>query len=156
MRTTQTDIKQKREFDSPQQEAIVALLLTTDRVKGRLSRLATRFDITPQQYNVLRILNGAGEEGLPTLEIMNRMIERSPGITRLLDRIAAKKLIRRERLMDDRRCQICTITSKGRTLLEQMEEPMQQLSSEVMSELDEQQVQTLITLLSGVREGTDR
>ncbi len=109
MATVKKEIKQEQAFESRQQEAIVALLLTTDQLKGRLSELAARFGITPQQYNVLRILRGAGEEGLPTLEVMDRMIERNPGITRLLDRLEAKSLIRRERSAGDRRRQICRI-----------------------------------------------
>ncbi len=153
MSSIKKEIKQKREFESPQQEAIVALLLTTDRLKGRLGELAGRYDITPQQYNVLRILNGAGDDGIPTLEIMERMIERNPGITRLLDRIAAKKLITRERSSSDRRCQICKISPRGKQVLSEMEDPMQELSQNVMQHLDEQKLKTLISLLAQVRSG---
>jgi len=151
MATIKEEIKQKRAFESPEQEAIVALLLTTDQLKGRLSELAATYDITPQQYNVLRILNGAGPEGLPTLEVMQRMIERNPGITRLLDRIEIKQLITRERLESDRRCQICKITKKGSDLLKKMDRPMNKLSRDVMQHLDEDQIGTLVQLLKMVR-----
>ncbi|MDG5768116.1 MarR family transcriptional regulator [Balneolales bacterium ANBcel1] len=153
MNTFKEEIKQTREFESQEQEAIIALLLTTDRLKGRLSALAGQFEITPQQYNVLRILNGAGDDGIQTLEIMDRMLERNPGITRLLDRLETKALIVRERSASDRRCQICRITAKGKTLLTNMDAPMQDLTQSVMQLLDKKQVTTLIDLLSLIRKG---
>lgn len=153
MATVKKEIKQQREFESRQQEAIVALMLTTDRLKGRLSELAARFGITPQQYNVLRILRGAGRDGLPTLEVMERIIERNPGITRLLDRLEAKSLIIRERSASDRRRQICRITAEGTALLDDMEQPMQDLTQDVMQTLDDKQIARLLDLLFLVRSG---
>lgn len=153
MATVKKEIKQEQAFESRQQEAIVALLLTTDQLKGRLSELAARFGITPQQYNVLRILRGAGEEGLPTLEVMDRMIERNPGITRLLDRLEAKSLIRRERSAGDRRRQICRITPEGNRILAEMDHPMRKLTQDVMNRLSDKEVDRLLELLFLVRSG---
>ncbi|HSN86827.1 MAG TPA: MarR family transcriptional regulator, partial [Thermoanaerobaculia bacterium] len=86
---------------------------TTDLVRRAIARLLEPYDMTPQQYNVLRILRGAGEEGIPTLEISDRMIEQAPGITRLLDRLEAKKLVRRQRCPEDRRQVLCWLTPEG-------------------------------------------
>ena len=81
----------------------MTLLRTADLARRALGAVVEEHAITPQQYNVLRILRGAGASGLPTLEIADRMIEESPGITRLLDRLEAKGLVRRERCPHDRR-----------------------------------------------------
>src|SRR5437867_4356503 len=91
------ELKQTRPFPSRRQEAAVALLRTADRLRHLLTRWLEPAGITAQQYNVLRILRGALPGPLPTLEIAERMIERTPGITRLLDRLEAKRLVGRER-----------------------------------------------------------
>lgn len=153
MSSVKKEIKQRGEFETRQQEAIVGLLLTTDRLKGRLSELAAQFEITPQQYNVLRILRGAGEGGLSTLEVTGRMIERNPGITRLLDRLEAKSLIHRERSAGDRRRQICRITPEGTRVLTDMDRPMRDLTQDVMNRLSDKDVDRLLELLFLVRSG---
>ncbi|MBP3192120.1 MarR family winged helix-turn-helix transcriptional regulator [Natronogracilivirga saccharolytica] len=153
MQSLKEEIRQNQEFESVQQEAIISLLLTTDRLKRRLSDLTGQYDITPQQYNVLRILYGAGSRGLPTLEIMNRMIERSPGITRLLDRIDRKGLMTKQRSTSDRRTQICTITPEGIRLIDEMSGPMKELTRDVMSHLDDKKLRDLLELLFLVRKG---
>src|SRR5215208_2200660 len=99
----QQEIRQSRPFRSRQQEAVLALLRTSDVVRRFLARIVEPHGITLQQYNVLRILRGAGEEGIPTLAIGERMIEQAPGITRLLDRLESKGLVRRSRCPEDRR-----------------------------------------------------
>ncbi len=98
----QEEIKQTKPFRSVSQEAMIGLFRTTDMLRRRASTLLDPEGITPQQYNVLRILRGAGTEGLPTLEIASRMIEQAPGITRLLDRLETKRLVSRERCPEDR------------------------------------------------------
>ena len=95
MSAIQKEIKQGRPFDSKAAEGVVALLRTTDLLRRVLSGVVETRGLTLQQYNVLRILRGAGSEGLPTLEIGQRMIEKSPGVTRLLDRLEAKRVVRR-------------------------------------------------------------
>src|SRR5688572_9880482 len=89
------EIKQARPFRSMAEEAALAVLRTADVLRRRLSEAMEPVGITMQQYNVLRILRGAGEGGLPTLEIADRMLERQPGITRLLDRLERKGWIER-------------------------------------------------------------
>src|SRR6266498_2157591 len=117
MSAIQGEIKQSKPFPSKSAEGVVALLRTTDLLRRVLSEVAEARRNTLQQYNVLRILRGAGDEGLPTLEIGERMIEQSPGITRLLDRLEAKALVRRKRCLADRRQVLCWITAEGLALL---------------------------------------
>jgi DNA-binding MarR family transcriptional regulator len=108
-------------------------------------------DITLQQFNVLRILRGAGAKGLPTLIIAERMIEQTPGITRLLDRLEAKALVRRQRCPQDRRQNLCWITPSGRALLERVDEPAVRASEMCMAGLGEADQQTLLRLLARIR-----
>lgn len=128
VRTVREEIRQTKPFRSDAQEAIVAVLLTADALERSTSALVEPEGITAQQYNVLRILRGAHPEPLPTLEIAARMIEKTPGITRLLDRLDAKGLARRDRGTDDRRCVYCRITSRGLDLLARLDEPFHDLA----------------------------
>src|SRR5262245_54763239 len=111
------ELKQKRPFPSLEEEAGVAILRTADRLKGDAEQVLAKSAITLQQYNVLRILRGSHPETLPTLEIADRMIERAPGITRLLDRLEAVKLVTRDRCSEDRRRVLCGITPAGLAIL---------------------------------------
>jgi DNA-binding MarR family transcriptional regulator len=145
-------IKQTRPFRSRRQEALVGLLLTAESVRWPLQDLlAGHEELTMQQYNVLRILRGAGPDGLPTLEIGARMIERTPGVTRLLDRMEQKGLVVRERDRADRRLVICRITDTGSNLVRRLERPVDALDEEMMKALDDQEVAELIRLLDKVR-----
>lgn len=118
------EIRQTKPFRSDAEEAVVALLLSTDLLERSLARIVEPEGITAQQFNVLRILRGSHPSPLPTLEIAARMIEQTPGITRLLDRLDAKGLVRRDRGSDDRRCVYCSITARGLALLERLDEPV--------------------------------
>ncbi|HWZ86101.1 MAG TPA: MarR family transcriptional regulator, partial [Thermoanaerobaculia bacterium] len=80
------EIRQTKPFQSRRHEAALGLLKTVDELRQRTSSVLEPFGVTDQQYNVLRILRGAGGAGLPTLDIAGRMVERAPGITRLIDR----------------------------------------------------------------------
>src|ERR1700738_3820994 len=110
MGAVQQEIRQRRPFASVAQEAIVALMRTTDLVRRQIAALVEPYGITPQQLNVLRILRGAGADGLPTLDVASRMIEQTPGVTRLLDRLEAKELVRRPRCPHARRKTPCWVT----------------------------------------------
>ena len=148
----QAAIKQTRPFRSRQQEAFIGLLLTAEALRWPfLDLLSGHDELTLQQYNVLRILRGAGEHGLPTLEIANRMIERTPGVTRLIDRMEQKDLVSRQRAANDRRQVICRITATGLGLLRKLDRPIDALEDSVFAALDEREVATLITLLDKVR-----
>jgi DNA-binding MarR family transcriptional regulator len=149
----QKEIRQKKPFQSPRQEAALALLRTADRVRRFLSRHLESEDLTFQQYNVLRILRGAGPDGLPTLEIAARMIEEAPGVTRLLDRLEAKGLAKRVRCPRDRRQVLCTATPAALALLAKLDQPMHDADEEALSTLPRADVQRLIELLEAARRG---
>jgi DNA-binding MarR family transcriptional regulator len=147
----QSEIKQKRPFRSRQQEAAIALLRTADVVRRRISRVVETRGITPQQYNVMRIIAGAGSGGIPTLEIASRMIERTPGITRLLDRLEARKLVRRERCPTDRRQVLCWLTASGRDVIRELEGPIDQADHDAVGGVAAGDLERLIGLLDRVR-----
>jgi DNA-binding MarR family transcriptional regulator len=129
----------------------VGLLLTADVVRRHGEQLLAPFEITQQQYNVLRILRGSLPNGLPTLEIARRMIEKAPGITRLLDRLERKRLVRRERRSGDRRQVICHATPKGLELLTTLDGEIQR-AVEPINRLSQNDLKWLIRLLDMVRQ----
>jgi MarR family transcriptional regulator, organic hydroperoxide resistance regulator len=147
----QREIRQKRPFRSPSQEAVLGLLRTADVVRRFLARVLEPYDVTPQQYNVLRILRGAGAEGLPTLTIGERMLEDSPGVTRLVDRLIAKGLVTRERSREDRRQILCRITPPGLDLLARIDEPMDARDEDALGMLTPDEQKELIRLLDRIR-----
>jgi DNA-binding MarR family transcriptional regulator len=143
--------KQKSLLPSRQQQAAVSILRTTAYLRRSVSRLFDQHGVTSQQYNVLRILKGAGPGGLPTLDIVERMIEHTPGITRLLDRLEAKKLVRRERPAGDRRQVLCYVTKAGLDLLSDLETPMTNHANQALRMLSDSELDELIRLLERVR-----
>lgn len=151
MSPLQREIRQGKPFRSRSQEVVVALLRTADLVRRLLGRVLEPYEITPQQYNVLRILRGAGEQGLPTLEIGERMIEQAPGVTRLLDRLEAKALVRRERCPQDRRQVLCWLTPAGLELVEQLDDPIDSADAEAVEMLGPDDQDRLLRLLAAVR-----
>jgi MarR family transcriptional regulator, organic hydroperoxide resistance regulator len=102
-------------------DTVIGLMRTADLIRRHMAAVVEPHGITLQQFNVLRILRGAGPEGLPTLEVAQRMVEQTPGVTRLLDRLEAKELIRRQRCAKDRRQHLCWITPKGLAILQKID-----------------------------------
>ena len=151
-RTIVEELKQTRPFRSRAQEATVALLRTTDMVRRKLSKVVEAEGITLQQYNVLRILRGAKGEPLCALDIRDRLIEETPGVSRLIDRLVAKSLVRRDRSSDDRRMLECFITGKGLELLARLDARVDQADADVLRGLSPQAIETLNGLLSQIRE----
>ena len=146
------ELKQNKPFPSKAQEAAVALLRTADVLRRLIGAVVEPNGITTQQYNVLRILRGAGERGLPTLEIADRMIESTPGITRLVDRLETKKLVSRQRCLTDRRQVFCSITASGLALLAVLDAPILQATDTALSILKKTELTSLIDLLDRTRE----
>ena len=147
----QDELRQSRPFRSKGEEAMLALVRTADVVRRSFSTFFEPHGITSQQYNVLRILRGSGADGLPTLEVAERMIEQTPGITRLMDRLEAKQLVRRQRCPNDRRQHLCWITPKGLALLASLDEPISRAHAETMRKVKTMDLETLIRLLEKVR-----
>ncbi|MBN9399015.1 MAG: MarR family transcriptional regulator ['Candidatus Kapabacteria' thiocyanatum] len=144
-------IGQTRPFSSIGQETLVSLLKTADVIRTRAERDLEPYGLTFQQYNVLRILRGAGEP-LQTMEIANRLIEHAPGMTRLLDRLEAKKLIQRERMSTDRRVVLCSLTEAGRELLLSSDAAMDKIDHTTLESMDMTDLKSLLTILADVRE----
>lgn len=147
----QAEIQQTRPFRSRRQEAFLGILRSADILKRAMTVLLEQFDITPQQYNVLRILRGAGAEGLPTLAIAERLIEQTPGMTRLVNRLESKGWVARKRNPQDRRQVDCRLTPAGSKLLERIEPVMVKADETMLSALTAEQIDSLIELLDQVR-----
>jgi len=108
------------QFSSPAQEALLSVIVAANALNEFMDRLCEEFKITRAQYNVLRILRGAHPGGHPRSEIACRMLDRASDITRLVDRLQARKLVKRSRGSADQRQAVACITAKGIKLLEAM------------------------------------
>ena len=149
--TVAEEIGQSRPFRSTGQEAVLALWRTADVLRRFAAAVVEPHGITLQQYNVLRILRGSEPDGLPTLSVAGRMIERAPGITRMIDRLETKGLVLRERRAADRRCVHCRITPRGLALLERLDASVDRADAEAVRGLGENEQRQLIRLLDAVR-----
>jgi DNA-binding MarR family transcriptional regulator len=148
----QQEIRQTRPFRSPGHETAVALVVTVERLRRRLGAVTEARGITFQQYNVLRILRGAGKAGLPTLEIADRLLERAPGITRLVDCLEERGWLTRERSEEDRRVVRCRLTAAGRALVDALDTPVDRVDGLTVAGLSSQERATLLELLARIRE----
>jgi DNA-binding MarR family transcriptional regulator len=149
--TLRDEIKQTRPFRSSAEEVVVSILRTAAVVQRHLSQVVEAHGITIQQYTVLRILRGAGEAGLPTLAIRDRMVEEAAGITRLLDKLETAGHVMRERSTPDRRQVLCHITPKGANLVEELDKPMDVANQRSGSMLDDEERKQIVDLLGAVR-----
>ena len=147
----QQELQQTRPFRSRTVEAGASILRTGDLIRRHLEMVLEPYGVTWQQYNVLRILRGAGRDGLPTLTIGKRMIEQTPGVTRLVDRLVTKGLVTRERGTLDLRQVICRITPAGLELLARTDVPIDQADDFMLSGLDDEQLGVLVDLLDQLR-----
>lgn len=145
------EIAQRRPFHSIKAEVAVSILRTAALIERHFAQVVAQSGITVQQYNVLRILRGAGSAGLPTLVIRDRMIHEAPGITRLLDKLESAGLARRERTSPDRRQVFCYITEGGLSVLEALDVAMKEADDVAVGTLTEEEQRALIRLLEGVR-----
>ena len=127
------------------------MLRTADSILRRVTATLAPHGITSQQYNVLRILRGAHPEPLPTLEVGARMIEQTPGVTRLLDRLERLGYVRRERGAMDRRLVECHVTDAGLALLAALDAPIDAVNRAAVAALDASERRALVTLLARLR-----
>lgn len=151
-RDLQSEIKQKKPFQLREEEVFLNLVRTADLLARKGAELFKDTDLSPNQYNVLRILRGAGAEGLACGEVGDRMVTRDPDITRLLDRLEKRDLVRRSREKGDRRVVTARITPAGLELLKRLDEPVANLHRSQLGHLDPKQQETLIHLLELARE----
>ncbi len=146
----QHELKKKRPFESAEQEAVLNLLRTSDWIDNRFGRLFRDFGLTNSQYNVLRILRGEGQP-LPSLEIADRMIQVVPAITGLIDRLEKQELVSRRRCLEDRRVVYVEITSKGLSLLKQLDAPVDEMHKSLVGHLTRTELKELSRLLEKAR-----
>jgi DNA-binding MarR family transcriptional regulator len=145
------EIKQHKPLRTPGQLAVITIFRTADVVRHAVERSLSPFGLSNEQYNVLRILRGAGESGLPTLEIADRTLSRSPNITRLINRLISKKLARRSRPKGDRRVVIVCLTPQGLELLAHLD-PVVDRVFDSFPPTTKAEIETLLDVLDRVRE----
>jgi DNA-binding MarR family transcriptional regulator len=140
-----------RSFDSLEQEVFLSLWRTYDRLRALEDELFGQYDLTPQQYNALRLLAAAHPEKIQTLDLAGRLVSRAPDITRLLDKLEQRGLIERARPADNRRIVRVGITEAGRALLRELREPLRQCHSRQLGHLEPGQLADLAALLRAAR-----
>jgi DNA-binding MarR family transcriptional regulator len=130
----------------------VSLLRTADALTRDAEALVKPYNLSGTQYNILRILRGAGEKGLACHEVGRRLISRDPDITRLLDRMESRGMIARARETDDRRVVKTRITAEGLRVLGELDKPVRDLHRRQLGHLPAKQLQQLLKLLDRARE----
>jgi len=148
----QTELKQRKPFTCREEELFLNILRSSDLLGRRMVDVLKESELSGTQYNVLRILRGAGGEGLACGEIGGRMVTRDPDITRLLDRLEKRGLVVRSREKEDRRVVTARITPPGLDLLKKLDEPVTQMHKSQLGHLEAKQQETLIRLLEIARE----
>jgi DNA-binding MarR family transcriptional regulator len=147
----QHELKKKRPFESPEEEATLGVVRTSDQLQIRSARLLREHGLTPSQYNVLRILRGEGKP-LPILEIASRTITVVPGITGLIDRLEQAGFVNRLRCERDRRVIYVALTDRATNTLAEIDEPVLALNRKLLGHLSQAELKELIRLLEKVRE----
>jgi len=150
----QHELKKKQPFAQPEEEACLNLLRTNDQLQIRFARLFREHGLTASQYNILRILRGAGEP-LPILEIAERMVTVVPGITGLIDRLEKARLVERRRCPEDRRVIYVAVREPGTKLLAELDKPVLQLNKRLLGHLSEMELKELTRLLEKARAGLE-
>lgn len=150
--TLASEIRQSKPFAHLEEEAFLNIVRTAGALLERESALLEEHGLTHAQYNALRILRGAGPDGLPCGEIGNRMVSRDPDITRLLDRMEKRGVAERSRSTEDRRVVTVRITPDGLRLLEAVDGPLSERVRSLLGHLDAADLRTLIDLLERARE----
>jgi DNA-binding MarR family transcriptional regulator len=144
-------IHQRKPFDGPEAEAFLNVLRTASALLDDLTGVLRPYDLSQPQYNVLRILRGAGPEGLPSGEIGARMVARDPDVTRLVDRMEARGLVARHRPAADRRVVRVQLTPEGARMVDALDEPVAAMHRRQLGHLDPAALRTLSDLLEAAR-----
>jgi len=146
------ELHQNKPFARPEEEALLNLLRTHEFIQQRQTEFFKRFQLTPTQYNILRILRGAGKEGVTCARAAERMVAADPDITRLLDRLEARKLIQRERGSQDRRVVVSRIAEDGLELIETIDKPLAEFLKRHVGRVGRKKLGELIEILESIRE----
>lgn len=148
----QSELKKRGPFESVEQEAMLALMRTTDLLENRLARLFREFGLTLTQYNVLRILRGEGKP-MPCLEVAERMIQVAPAITRVVDQLLKLKLITKTQSEADRRVFEIELTPAAAKLLKKMDQPVLDHHASLLASVKKSDLRLMIRILEAVRSG---
>jgi DNA-binding MarR family transcriptional regulator len=146
------EIKQTKPFATPEDEVFVNVLRTAEAFLWKEAELLKSHELTPSQYNVLRILRGAGPEGLICREISERMIARDPDVTKLIDRLEARGYVTRERQEKDRRVIVIRITDEALKVLAEIDGPALDMTAKLLGHLGDERLKNLNGLLEAARE----
>jgi DNA-binding MarR family transcriptional regulator len=146
------ELKQSKPFLTPAHEAFLNVVKTASLLAQAEAEMLKPFDLSPAQYNVLRILRGAGEAGRRCQEIGERLVARDPDITRLVDRLEARRLVSRARSAEDRRVVVTRITRAGLELLERIDPVDREVPVKLLGGLGPRKLGQLIDLLEELRE----
>ena len=146
------EIRQTKPFRSREEEAFLNLGRTWEFLQKPVADLVKEHQITPTQYNLLRILRGAGADGVTCSQATERMLSPDPDITRLVDRMEAQGLVRRDRAKEDRRVVITRITDRGLELVNRLDAPLHQLLQRYVGRLGRQRLDVLIETMEALRE----
>ena len=152
MSQLQRDLKQNRPFKSLEEEAYLSLVRTAGQLTDELAAVLKPAGLSEVQYNVLRILRGAGAAGHACSEIGARLVTRDPDVTRLLDRLEKRGLVVRSREHSDRRVVTTRITEAGLTLLAQIDEPLHQAVQGLLGHLPRPAIAALLRTLDEARD----
>jgi DNA-binding MarR family transcriptional regulator len=139
-------LKQEK-FSSVEQEGLLNLFIASNYLHSKLEIVCSKFNITLAQFNVLRILKGAHSKGYPRGEIIRRMVEPAPDVTRLIDRLIKEGLVKRFNTEEDRRLSLARITKKGITLLTKINPEVDKFLSDYASMLTKSEKEILSNLL---------
>ncbi|HET9467620.1 MAG TPA: MarR family transcriptional regulator [Vicinamibacterales bacterium] len=150
-KTLRTELKMAKPFKSIEEEAILSIARTAAVLEHSGADALRPFDLTITQYNVLRILRGAGSEGLCRNEVGERLVTKVPDVTRLLDRMEAAGLIVRQRGSEDRRVVATQITEKGLKLLEKIDRELPAIHARQLGHVSQKRLRELISILEEVR-----
>lgn len=145
------EIKQGKPFRSVREEALLNIARTAAMLGHEVAQALKPYDITPTQYNVLRILQGAGADGLCRNEVGARLVRPVPDVTRLLDRMEEVGLISRSRSGEDRRYVTTTIAKRGRDVLARLDAPMDAIHRAQLGHVADSRLRTLVEILNEVR-----
>ena len=146
------EIKQTRPFASLEQEALLSIERTAAVLGHSMAEALKPYGVTPTQYNVLRILRGAGEKGLCRNDVRGRLVAQVPDVTRLLDRLEEMGLIERQRDAADRRLVTSRISPEGLRLLDRLDEPIIEMHRQQLGHMSKRNLRTLIDLLAAARQ----
>jgi MarR family transcriptional regulator, organic hydroperoxide resistance regulator len=151
----QEEIKQHKPFESIEQEVVLNVMRTASDFRKGIAEVLKPFDLTAPQYNILRILRGAPEGGLPCSEVGERLVSRDPDVTRLLDRLEKRGFVTRGRSTTDRRVVSAKITRAGHEIVDKLDAPVSAAHEAQLAHMKKKDLRVLVELLEEARRGIE-